>query len=188
MTSIPFTRISALRSVSLAGAFALALFGGPVNAQQPATDSLETQRAAMRKLSFLAGDWSGPLTVTQGPGQTAQLTQTEHIEFKLDGLVLLIEGQSIAADGTVPFKALATIAYDDEAHAYRFHAYHDGRYVDTELAVQPDGFSWGFDSGPVHIVNTMRLTPAREWHETTEVTLPNGPPHKSVEMTLNRRP
>ena len=73
------------------------------------------------------------------------------MQYKLDGLVLLIEGQSTNADGKVSFSALATIAYDDASHAYRFRAYNDGHYVDTELTATSDGFSWGFTAGPARI-------------------------------------
>ncbi len=177
--------LSSKRILTQAWAVALlALASIALSAQPSGPSSQEVQRSAMRKLAYLAGHWSGPITVVRGPGEPLHLTQTENVQFKLDGLVLLIEGESTAADASVPFKALATIAYDDAAHAYHFRAYHDGYYVDTELTVQGDGFSWGFNSGPAHIVNSMHLTAAHEWHETTEVTLPNGPPHQSVEMTL----
>src|SRR5271155_24997 len=67
-------------------------------AQQPGSNSVDVQREAMRKLSFLAGHWSGPVTIIRGPGEALHLTQTEDVEFKLDGLVLFIEGKSTNAD------------------------------------------------------------------------------------------
>jgi len=75
--------------------------------------NVEVQRAAMRKLSFLAGHWSGPVTVARGPGEPLHLTQTEDVEYKLDGLVLLVQGKGTSPDGKVQFSALGTIAYDD---------------------------------------------------------------------------
>src|SRR5579863_3135783 len=113
-------------------------------AQQPPPSGADLQREAMRKLAFLAGRWSGPVTIVMGPGEPLHLTQTETVAYKLDGLVLLIEGQSTAATGKAQFQALATVAFDDATHAYRFRAYHDGHYLDTELTVSADGFSWGF--------------------------------------------
>ena len=89
-------------------------------------------------------------------------------------------------DGKTQFEALATIAFDDASHTYHFRAYNEGRYLDTELAVQPDGFSWGFDAGPAKIRNTMHLTAKGEWQETTDVTFGNAPPHRSVDMLLQR--
>jgi hypothetical protein len=165
---------------------AVALVTVMAEAQQPSTSSIEVQREAMRKLAFLAGHWSGPVTIVHGPGEPLRLTQTENVEFKLDGLVLQLEGKSAGADGKAQFAALATIAYDEATHAYRIRAYNGGHYLDTELTVLPDGFSWGFQSGPAHIVNTMHLTPQGQWQEATEVSMGSNPPHRGLEMLLER--
>lgn len=156
-------------------------------AQQPGGPNIDAQREAMKKLAFLAGRWSGPVTIARGPGEPLKLTQSENVAFKLDGLVLLIQGQSTGADGKAQFEALATIAYDDGSHTYRFRAYNEGRYLDTELTVQPDGFAWGFEAGPAKIQNTMRLTAKGEWQESTDVTFGNAPPRRSVDMLLQHQ-
>ncbi len=57
----------------------------------------------MSKLSFLVGEWSGPVTVLRGPGKALHLTQTEHIAYKLDGIVLLIEDRSTNSEGGTVF-------------------------------------------------------------------------------------
>lgn len=158
----------------------------PALAQAP--DPTAVQREAMQKLAFLAGRWSGPVTISMRPGEPRHFTQTENVQFKLSGLVLLVEGQTTAPDGKILFSALATIAYDDVTHTYRIRAYNAGHHVDTELAAAADGFSWGFPSGPVQIANTMRLTEKGEWHETTEANMPNRPPMRNVEMLLTRQP
>lgn len=155
-------------------------------AQQPSANGNDVQRQAMKKLEFLAGDWSGPVTIVRGPGEPLRLTQTEHVEFKLDGLVLVIEGTSTGADGKPLFEALATVAFDDATRTYRVRAYHGGHYVDRELTVTAEGFSWAFEAGPGHVVNIMRMTPKGQWQETTEVTMGNNPPQQSVEMLLQR--
>jgi hypothetical protein len=158
-------------------------------AAQPAGfDSATAQREAMSKLSFLAGRWSGPVSIVRGPEGALHLTQTEQVEYKLDGLVLLIEGKSTNADSKVLFSALATIAFDDSSHAYRFRAYNDGHYVDTELSAIDKGFSWSFTAGPARITNTMHLTGKGEWREVTDVAFGNTPPHRSVDMMLQRQP
>jgi|GEM_PF-820293 len=157
-------------------------------AQGPNPDSANAQREAMHKLAFLIGHWSGPITIFHGPGEALHLTQTEEVESKLDGLVLLVEGKSTNADGKVEFSALATIAYDDASHTYRFRAYNNGRYLDTPLSVVPDGFSWGFDAGPAHIANTMHLSAKGEWSEVTKVTVGSRPSQRSMEMLLQHLP
>jgi hypothetical protein len=175
-------------STTLLAASFLVSFNLPLAAQPPVSNRVDVQREAMRKLSFLAGHWSGPVTIVRGPGEALPLAQTEDVEYKLDGLVLLVEGKSTSADGKVLFSALATIAYDDASHTYRFRAYNDGHYLDTELSVSVDGFSWSFMAGPAHIVNTMHLTGKGEWDEVTEVTVGSNPPHRSVDMHLQHRP
>jgi hypothetical protein len=175
-----------LSTTLLAAAFMIS-FNLSLAGQQPPSNSVDVQREAMRKLSFLAGHWSGPVTIVRGPGEAPHLTQTEDVEYKLDGLVLLIQGKSTSADGKLLFSALATIAYDDASHTYHFRAYNDGHYLDTELSVPANGFSWSFTAGPAHIVNTMHLTGKGEWDEVTDVTVGSNPPHRSVEMLLQHQ-
>jgi hypothetical protein len=187
-TVIPTFALPSVLFASLLAAACMILFSLSLAAQRPASNSVDAQREAMRKLSFLAGRWSGPVTIIRGPGEPLHLTQTEDIEYKLDGLVLLVEGKSTSADGKVQFSALATITYDDASSAYRFRAYNDGHYIDTELSAPANGFSWSFTAGPAHIVNTMHLTGKGEWNEVTEVTVGSNPPHRSVDMLLQHRP
>jgi hypothetical protein len=181
------TRPHAISSRLIASAFVV-VFSLALAAQEPARSSTDVQRESMRKLSFLAGTWSGPIAIIRGPGEPLHFTQSEDVQYKLDGLVMLVEGKSTSSDGKVMFSALATIAYDDASHTYRIRAYHDGRYLDTELSVVDNGFSWQFQSGPAHVVNTMQLTKNGEWNEVTEVTVGNNPPQHSVEMLLQHRP
>ena len=150
--------------------------------------SQDQQRAAMTKLSFLVGRWSGPITITRGPGEPMRMTQTEQVQMKLDGLLLLIEGTSRDAAGKVLFQALATVAFDSDTNTYRFRAYNDGRYLDTPLTVPRDGFSWAFESGPAHVTNSMHLAANGAWDETTEVSVNGAPPRQSMHMVLQKQP
>jgi hypothetical protein len=54
-------------------------------AQQIRMPNAEVQRAAMRKLSFLVGKWSGEARMLRGPGEPIEMKQTEEAEYKLDG-------------------------------------------------------------------------------------------------------
>ena len=158
-----------------------------VQPQRPVSNSVRAQREAMHKLAFLVGRWSGPVTIVRGR-ESLHFTQSEEVQYKLDGLVMLIEGKSTGVDGTAQFQALATITFDDATHTYRFRAYTDGHYVDAEVTVLRDGFSWGFAAGPEHILNTMHLTGTGEWQEVTEMKVGDNRPQRSVEMLLQRRP
>ena len=183
----PFTVPPFLFTTWLTAAFII-LCSLSLAAQQPVSNSVELQREAMHKLSFLAGHWSGSATIVQATGEALHLKQTEDVEYKLDGLVLLIEGKSTDADGKVLFSAMATVAYDDASRTYRFRAYNEGHYLDTELSVPANGFAWSFTAGPAHIVNTMHLTGNGEWDEITEVIVGSNPPHRSVDIQLQPQP
>jgi len=66
----------------------------------------------------------GPGTGTatrRGSNQTIKVKQTEEVQYKLGGLVLLIEGTGRNPDtGDVMYNALATIAYDETTKVYHF--------------------------------------------------------------------
>ena len=90
----------------------------PVGAQERANP--ERQREAMKRLSFLVGQWHGEAT-TFVAGVRKRLNQTEDVRFRLDGLVLLVEGTGRDPEtGAVVFNALATIVFDEASGTYRF--------------------------------------------------------------------
>jgi hypothetical protein len=68
--------------------FAIFLTLKATMAQTPQTPNIETQRAAMKKLDFLAGEWSGQASAARGPGVVVELNQWESAQFKLGGLIL----------------------------------------------------------------------------------------------------
>ena len=158
-------------------------------AQPVHAPNVEEQRAAMKNLSFLVGKWSGHARMQLGPGEPLELTQIENAQYKLDGLVLLIEGTGrTASDGKAVLQALATISYDDEARLYRMHAYNDGRYMETEvkLAEGGKGLAWGFALGQIKTNSTLAINDKGEWTEAGEIAIGAQPPRKFLELTVRR--
>ena len=146
------------------------------------------QREAMKKLAFLVGKWSGDASVVTGRNGPIRVRQTEEVQFKLNGLVLLIEGTGRdPSTGEVVFTALATVSYDSEAKAYKFRSFNDGRYLDTELKVTPNGFEWGYTAGPATIRYTMRLNEKGQWYETGQAAVGDSPARQTFEMTATRQ-
>jgi hypothetical protein len=165
--------------------FMLILVLAGAAAAQPASD-LPAQKEAMKKLSFLVGTWKGPATANL-PGGPIQVTQTEEVQYKLDGTVLLVEGTGRLTDGTVRFNALATISYDGGAKQYRIRAHTDGHYLDTELKATAKGFEWSRPAGPGKVVFKMVLNEKGQWHETGEFTMPGQPPQKAIELLVTKQ-
>jgi len=158
-------------------------------AQQIRMPNVEAQRAAMRKLSFLAGKWSGEARMLRGPGEPLEMKQTEEAEYKLDGLILTIEGVGrTKSDGTPVLQAFAVISYDDESGSYRMRAFNDGRYLETDLKLANDGkgATWGFSFGSIKTSSLLRINDKGEWTEQAEITFGDAPARKLLELSVSR--
>ncbi len=159
-------------------------------AQQPGA----ANREAMKKLDYLAGKWKGDAKVKMGPGPEQTIKQTEDVQVRLDGVVLLIEG---VGRGKLPgkdeegvlFNALAVMSYDAQAKKYKVKAYRqEGQSIDADMALTENGFVWGFKEPQrgTEVRYTMTLTPKGEWNEIGEYTLDGKAWTKFIEMTLTR--
>jgi hypothetical protein len=158
-------------------------------AQPPKTPDMAAQRAAMKKLEFLVGEWSGEASVLRAAGQFADLVQTESVQFKLDGLLLVIEGVGRAkADGRPALQALGLVSFDDDAGTYRMRAFNDGRWLETEvkLADGENSISWGFVLGEFKTTTVLRINDKGEWTELGRLTIGDRPPQKMIELKVRR--
>lgn len=159
-------------------------------AQQIRMPDLDAQRAAMKKLSFLVGKWAGQARMFRRPGETIEMAQTEDAQYKLDGLLLLIEGVGRnKADGKPALQALGILSYDDEARAYHMRAYNDGRYLETEVRLTEDGkgMTWGFAMGEIKTSSTLRIDEKGDWTEVHEITIGPQPARKFMELRVRRK-
>jgi len=162
----------------------------PYMAQPPRVPDLEAHRAALKKLDFLVGKWSGEARVLRGPGEPLELIQTEEAQYKLDGLILIIEGiGKTKADGKVALQALGIVSYDDEAGTYRMRAYNDGRYLETDLKLSDNGngITWNFALGDIKTSSMLRINEKGEWTELTEIAIGSQPARKFMELTVSRQ-
>jgi hypothetical protein len=167
----------------------MASFGVAWMAQAPRAPDVGAQRAAMKKLAFLVGKWSGEASVFRGPGQTGELSQTEEAQFKLDGLILEIEGVGrTKSDGKVALQALGLISFDDESGTYQMRAFNDGRWLETDIKLGNDGnsISWGFALGEIKTNSVMHINEKGEWTEKTELTIGGRPAQKFIDLTVRR--
>jgi hypothetical protein len=157
--------------------------------QLPRVPDTESQRAAMRKLGFLVGKWTGEARILRS-GESLELLQTEEADYKLHGLVLMIEGIGRnKADAKPALEALGTISYDDETRTYHMRAYNDGRYLETEvkLAENGRGMMWGFALGEIKTSSILRIDDTGDWTEHHEITIGSQPPRKFMQVRVSRR-
>jgi hypothetical protein len=142
----------------------------------------------MQKLNFLAGEWSGEAYIFRDAGAPVELLQTERAEYKLDGLLLLIEGVGRSkANGRVALQALGIVSYDDEGGTYHMRAYNDGRYLETQVELGYDGkeLRWGFALGEIRTSSVLRLSEHGQWTELHEITVGAQPSRKFMEVRVS---
>lgn len=165
----------------------------PAYAQAPAPSP---QASEMTKLNFLVGEWKGTGYIEMGPGQRRTFTETETVQNKLGGLMLLIEGTGTGkvpgseADVTV-HNALAVVSYDDSSKAFRWLAYQAARgsvqSIDTNARVQNKTIEWGFHDARAGTFRfTITLDDKGQWFEIGEISHDGKSWQKFFEMTLQR--
>lgn len=142
----------------------------------------------MRKLGFLAGKWSGEARLLRGSGETLELFQTEEASYKLDGLLLMIEGIGrTKAYGETVLQALGIVSYDDEARSYRMRAFNDGRWLETEMKLTKGAreITWGFALGEIRTTSVLRINEQGDWTELAEIRIGSEPPRKFLELRVS---
>jgi hypothetical protein len=158
--------------------------------QPPKMADLDAQRAAMKKLGFLVGKWSGEARILRGALPDQVLLQTEEAYYKLDGLLLVIEGTGHEAPDMKPeLQAFGVLSYDDENRTYRMRAFNMGRFLETEINLLSDGqgLTWGFDLGLVKSSAILRINEQGDWTEAHDVILGSRPKTHFMDIIVSKR-
>jgi len=121
------------------------------------------------------------------------LGQTEAAEYKLGGLVLVIEGVGKTKAGEAALQAYGIISFDDESATYRMRAFNDGRFLETEVRLlepdgsqQTNGMTWGFKLGDFRTASTLRINEDGDWTEVAELFIGDQLPRKLLELTVHK--
>jgi hypothetical protein len=141
----------------------------------------------MKKLGFLAGKWTGEARLLRGPAEFVELLQTEEAQYKLDGLILVIEGVGrLKSSGQPLLQAFGIVSYDDEGGTYRLRAFNDGRFLESEakLLEEGKGMTWGFALGEIRTNSVLRINERGEWTEFAEISIGSQAPRKLLELTV----
>jgi hypothetical protein len=161
---------------------ALAIADGPPDPQA----LIAKQREAMAPLKAFMGTWRGPAAIGRPDGSKLALVQTERVGPMLDGSIVLVEGRSYAADGSVAFNALGLISFDPATGKYDFRAHAQGHGDDFAIDVTPNGFAWTLPAGPGSIHYSASVKDD-VWTETGDFVMPGQPARRIFEMTVTRQ-
>jgi hypothetical protein len=150
-------------------------------AQSFATDTLAQTEIA--KLGFLTGKWQGNGWMMRPDGQKADFDQTEHVQFKLDSTVLLIEGVG-QHEGRIVHNAMAIVSYNQEATNYTFQSYlQNGRKGEFTGELLDGKFHWYPNENMRYIIEVNEND---QWYETGEIKQGDNW-YQFFEMTLDRK-
>src|SRR5215469_15257484 len=134
------------------------LIAAAVQQQPPRAPDVNAQRQAMKKLGFLIGEWAGEGCMLRASGEWIEFNQTERAEYKLDGLLLVIEGVGrTKSDGRPLLQAYGIASYDDATGTYHMRAFNDGRWLETDTALADNGkeLTWGLPVGDIRTKSTL---------------------------------
>jgi hypothetical protein len=165
---------------------ALSLCSITAVAQRP--DLSPRCKEEMKKLAFLAGDWKGEARIRNQSGEQV-LTQTEHIDWKLDGLVLSVEGAGRDKD-VIAFQAFALVNFDPTDQQFKLKSYvKEGFSTNAYFKIiEENKFEWGFDiPGGAKSKYVITLDPTKNtWHETGEYSRDGNTWMKFIELNLSK--
>jgi hypothetical protein len=143
----------------------------------------------MKKLDWWVGEWSGPASIQMGPGKPQQVQQSERVQSKLGGKVLLVEGLGKSGDEVV-HQALGVVAFNERTKKYDFNAWtaRDGHVAAWFDVAESGVASWGFDTPTgAKIRYTIDRTETGAWHEIGEYSADGTAWRKFFEMTLTKK-
>ena len=154
---------------------------------QPQVQLSDEHRNAMSQLEFLIGQWEGEGWMMTQSGTKETFKQTEHIQWKLDKSLILVEGKGMSEEEIV-HNALALISFDPNTSTYRFQSHlangRSGEY--TGEMIEEDAFRWTIEVPGRTIRYTITLNDQGQWFETGEFKM-GEQWMQFFEMTLEKK-
>lgn len=100
----------------------------------------------LKKLDFMAGDWTAEGTINAGPGNPGgKFTETSHAEW-MDGNYFLVEHSDGDYGAMGKAKEIAIMGYDADRKMYTYHSFSSvGEAGDSTGTVDGDTWTWTSD-------------------------------------------
>jgi hypothetical protein len=167
-----------------------ALFVGTSASQLRAQGDLQK----MKVFENWIGKWQGEGAIQMGPGEPKKSSVKESIEYKLDGMIVMIEGVGTTMNAStnqemVVHHAFGVISYDQASGQYKLKTYlKDGKTADAWLTVTgTDQYQWGFDIPNRKIRYSITIDAVKKtWNEIGETSGDGTTWQKFFEMNLTK--
>jgi hypothetical protein len=179
-----------MKNLFIIAALLTGMFAGKSIAQEMGN------KEKMKVFASWSGHWQGEGSMQMGPGEPKKSTVDEHIESKLDGMIIVMEGVGKSVNPTtnqetVVHHAFGILSYDQGTSQYKFRTYlKDGRGGDAWFNVLAENkYQWGFDipnRGKTRY--SITLDPVKKtWNEIGEFSSDGTNWSKFFEMNLVKK-
>lgn len=143
----------------------------------------------MKKLANWVGEWKGEgWQMDQATRQRIEFTVEEKVEFKLNGLALMVEGRGKSADADfLGHHAIGLIYYSLDKQSYEFKSItQDGNTSLSKAFFDEKGnFVWGFEVPAGKVQFTITLT-EDTWVEKGAFSMDGNTWYPVMEMRLKK--
>ncbi len=130
---------------------------------------------SLQRFEGLVGEWSGTGWIRTGPGAPTQFTAHETVESRLDGTVLVIEGNHVDADSVPVHRTFGVLSGDPSTGAYRLDAWTAGGAATRGTATATDsGLQWGYTHPRAGEIRFTIEQEGDRWHEVGEMSRDGG--------------
>ncbi len=164
---------------------------GSVDGQTPATPVKSASVSQMEIFKPWQGHWQGEGTMNRY-GQQQKFQINEHIEMKLDGTILTIEGigkDTQAGEEKIVHHAFGVLNFDETQNHYGFKTYlADGKSTIAWFKViDASTYQWGFDVPTGKVRYDIRVNhQAGTWDEKGEFSSDGNTWYPFLQMQLKK--
>ena len=152
----------------------------------------DAQKNALRKLSWLIGEWSGTSEVNMG-GKKSTVFVKESVRPSLDSTIFIINGRGTEKDSLtnldkIVHDAFAVVSFDESKNKYRWNAWRipGGTYGELEIKIGINSFEWMTIVQGGQTRYKAILNEKGQWIEIGEFSKDGVKWYKFITMTLNK--
>jgi hypothetical protein len=105
-----------------------------------------TPAVELKKLDFMAGNWTTEGTMNPGPGMPGGKFTSMAVAEWMEGNFFLVEHSDLDMTGMGKMKELAVLGYDPDRKVYTYHAFNSmGEAESATGTVDGDTWTWNSD-------------------------------------------
>jgi hypothetical protein len=151
------------------------------------------QKEALKKLSWMIGEWEGVSEIYNVDGSKSVVNMREKAAYNLDSSIIVVNGKGYVKDSVsntnkMGHDAMAVVSYNAKEKKYRWNAWRNpgGIYTDLEIMAGDRSFEWGMEVPGGKTRFKAHLNEKGQWVETGEFSRNGKDWINFMSMTLDK--